>query len=359
MKRQAIALQDIAERGNLLLAVHKAARAKHLRPAVAGFLADLDARLATLAASILDRSAPVGAYRSFTIHDPKRRQIHAACFADRALHHAILNLAEPRFERMLVDSSYACRPGKGVHAAVARAQHNLRRFDWVVQVDVDGYFPAICHTRLKALLATRFKGDGFLALLGRIIDNGGTQGSGVPEQALQKRGLPIGSLTSQHFANAYLDAGDRWLLAQSTVRAHVRYMDDILWWCDSRAAAQATLAAFAGFLRDERGLTLKSSARVVASGAGLAYCGFRVRPGVVLPSQRKLTRYRQHAARIEHACAVGAADDRDLQRAAASAHAALAHCHSAGFRQAYWQQYPSVYDACSGPTLQAHGGAGL
>ena len=294
MKRQAITLAQLAEHGNLLLAVHKAAQGKHQRPAVARFLGDLDRHINALGASILDGSAPVGAYRSFTIHDPKRRQIHAACIADRVLHHAILNLAEPRFERMLVDSTYACRPGFGVHAAVAQAQRNSRRFDWVVQVDVDGYFPAICHTRLKALLATRFKGDGFLALLGRIIDSAGTQGSSLPEQALQKQGL-----------------------------------------------------------------TLKSSARVVPSGAGLAYCGFRVRPGVVLPSQRKLTRYRQHAARIEHACAVGAAGDRDLQRAAASAHAAMAHCHSAGFRQAYWQQYPSVYDACSGPTLQAHGGAGL
>ena len=221
MKRLAISLEQLAERSNLVLATWKAARGKRQRPPVARFLGELDARLDRLAASILNGEAPQGQYTSFTIHDPKRRLIHAACFADRVLQHAILNLAEPRFETMLVDSSYACRPGKGVHAAARQVQYNLQRFAWRVQVDVDGYFPSIDHACLKALLTRRFKDDGFLALLGRIIDTGGAAG----------RGLPIGSLTSQHFANAYLDAADRWLLEDHRVRAHVRYMDDTLWWC--------------------------------------------------------------------------------------------------------------------------------
>jgi hypothetical protein len=131
MKRLAIKIEAIADRSNLLLAVHKAARGKQQRPAVAAFLSELDARLAQLSAAILDGSAPSGDYRSLIIHDPKRRQIHAACFADRVLHHAVLNLAEPRFERMLVDSSYACRPGKGVHAAVAQCHSSgFRQSYW-------------------------------------------------------------------------------------------------------------------------------------------------------------------------------------------------------------------------------------
>lgn len=349
MKRLAITLAQIAAYDNLLLALYKAARGKRQRPPVVRFLADLDARLAQLANGIMHGGAPSGEYRSFILHDPKRRQIHAACFADRILHHAIMNIAEPRFEQMLVDSSYACRPGKGVHAAVAVAQQNLRRFAWVVQVDVDGYFPSICHATLKTLLASRFKGRDFLALLGRVIDLGGADGLG----------LPIGALTSQHFANAYLDGGDRWLLAQPHVRAHVRYMDDILWWCDSRAAAEASLAGFAEFLRMQRGLTLKASHRLGPSADGLAYCGYRVRLGAVLPSRRKLGRYRQHAGLIEQACAAGAVDGRQLQRAADSAHAALARCHSAGFRKNYWTSHPSVYDDAAGPIEAMQERAGL
>jgi RNA-directed DNA polymerase len=338
MKRQAITLDQVAARDNLLLATWKAARGKQRRPAVARFLIDLDGRLNALADNIRSGRAPQGRYRAFTIHDPKRRTIHAACFADRVLHHAVLNLCEARFEQMLVDSTYACRPGKGVHAAATQVQRNLCRFAWWVQVDVDGYFPSIEHVRLKELLHTRVKGADFLALLDRIIDSGAT---GVRPGY----GLPIGSLTSQHFANAYLDLGDRMLLAHPKVRAHVRYMDDILWWCDSREDARATLAAFSGFLRQECGLCLKENVRIGPSQAGVAYCGFRVRPGVILPSRRKLARYRQHTVQLEQAWAHGEISDRALQRAADTAQAALAHCQSLGFRPRFWREHFSAYSA--------------
>ncbi len=342
MKRLAISLDTIAGRNNLLLAVHKAARGKRQYPEIAHFLANLEAQLAQLAANIQNGSAPTGQYRSFTIHDPKRRQIHAACFADRVLHHAILNLAEPRFETMLVDTSYACRPGKGVHAAVAQVQRNLCRFPWVVQVDVASYFPHICHATLKDLLATRFKGAAFLALLRRIIDMGSAS-YGSPT------GLPIGALTSQHFANAYLDVADRWLLAQPGVGAHVRYMDDIAWWCHSRAAAEQSLAEFAQFLYQTRGLRLKPQAQVFASNGGMAYCGFRVQQGVILPSRRKLGRYRQHMGLIEQAILAGQCSEVQIQRASDNAHSPLAHCHSIGFRKNYWAKQKSGYDDAVGP----------
>lgn len=325
MQRDAVTLEALAARDNLLLATWKAARGKRERPAVARFLADLDARLDALAEDILAQRAPLGRCRRFTIHDPKRRVITAACFADRVLHHAILNLAEPRFERMLVDSSYACRPGKGVHAAVQRVQQQLQRWPWCVQVDVDGYFPTIDHGLLKALLARRFKGAGFLALLGRIIDAG--------RGATPGRGLPIGALTSQHFANAYLDAADRRLLAHPGVRAHVRYMDDIVWWCERRADALESLDALRDFLWRERRLRLKAGARIGRSEAGLAYCGFRVRPGVILASGRKLSRYRVGLARLQAALAGDGVSTAQVQRAQDGLLATLAGAQTLGFRQ--------------------------
>lgn len=325
MRRDSITLAELAERDNLVLATWKAARGKRQRAAVARFIGDLDRQLDTLAAEILEGRAPRGRFRRFTIHDPKRRIITAACFADRVLHHAILNLAEPRFERMLVPTCYACRPGKGVHAAALRVQRNLRRWPWFVQVDVDGYFPSIDHALLKALLARRFKGAGFLALLGRIIDAGATDQPG--------QGLPIGALTSQHFANAYLDAADRHLLAHPLVRAHVRYMDDIVWWCPTREAARATLTDLRTFLWDERRLRLKPAARIGVSAQGLAFCGFRIRPGVVLATSRKLSRYRQGLARVGHALGRDEVTAAQTQRAYASLLAALVGAQTTGFRQ--------------------------
>lgn len=325
MQRDAITLDELADRDNLLQATWRSARGKRERPAVARFLRHLDARLNTLAQAILEEHAPLGRFRRFTIHDPKRRVITAACFADRVLHHAILNLAEPRFERMLVESSYACRPGKGVHAAVVAVQRNLRRWSWVVQVDIDGYFPSIDHAMLKSLLSQRFKGKAFLALLGRIIDAGGHDHAGC--------GLPIGSLTSQHFANAYLDAADRFLLGHPGVRAHVRYMDDILWWCSSRDDAYATLDELRVFLWQARRLCLKPRVHIGRSRRGLSYCGFRIRPGVVLASSRKLARFRAGLARIDTALIRGMADEMQVQRASTDLLATLTGTQTLGFRQ--------------------------
>lgn len=326
MKRALIRLEEVAAWPNLLLATHKAARGKRQRPEVADFLADLPARLQALGAAIVNGTAPLGQYRAFLIHDPKRRLIHAADFPDRVLHHAILNLAEPVFEKTQVESSYACRPGKGVHRAVAQVRQNLCRHAWYAKIDVEGYFPAIPHAPLKNLLARRFKGAGFLDLLGRIIDASPGQVRG--------HGLPIGSLTSQHFANLYLDSADRLLLDQPGVRAHVRYMDDVLWWADSTAILHESLDRLDTHLRD-LGLTIKpSSVQIQRSDQGVSYCGFRIRQGVILPSRRKLRRYRRHMAallnpEIEQAESL-------LQRQADAIEATLAHSTSLDWRRRYW-----------------------
>lgn len=336
MKRQAITLPALADRSNLLLATWKATRGKRQRHEVVQFLADLDGRLNRLAASILAGQAPLGLQRQFTIHAPKRRLITAACLDDRVLHHAILNLAEPRFERMLVHGTYACRPGKGVHAAVAAVQQHLRQaqaWPWFVKVDVDGYFPAIDHAVLKALLARRFKGDDFLALLGRIIDAGAPVPPGQAQGQVVRKGLPIGALTSQHFANAYLDGADRFLLAHPGVAAAVRYMDDIVGWCPSLAAAQDSLAGLGDWLLRERQLRLKPGVQIGRSAQGLQYCGFRIRPGVLLASARKLSRYRAGLRRIGQALACDAASPPQAQRAHDGTLAILAAAQTLGFRQ--------------------------
>ena len=326
MKRLAVPLEALAERGNLALAACKAAQGKQQRPAVAAWLDDADTRLAGLTRRILDGTAPVGTVRQFEIHDPKRRLITAACFDDRVLHHAILNLAEPRFEQALTDVAFACRPGRGVHAAVAAVQRGLQHQPWVVQVDVDGYFPSIDHAALLALLARRFKGPGFLALLARIVD----AGSVAPG-----RGLPIGALTSQHFANAYLGSADRLLLAQPGVHGAVRYMDDMVWFCASRQAAQHSLAALRAHLADALKLQLKAGVVLRPSDQGLRFCGFRIRPGLVLPGARKLLRYRAVVRRLRAAEQVGWPAAL-LQRAHDANQSALLPAQSLRWRQRLW-----------------------
>ncbi|QQZ30681.1 hypothetical protein HMY34_19040 [Thiothrix subterranea] len=332
MKRHCIRLADIAAIDNLTLAVWKAARSKRHRPDVIRFTTQLDQHLQQLAQDIVQAKVPYARYREFYIHDPKERLIHAACFEDRVLHHAIMNLAEPVFERALVPTTYACRPDKGVHRAVAQVQANLRRYPWYVKTDISGYFPSIDHRILHDLLQRRFKGADFLFLLWRIIDS---------YHAKPDKGLPIGSLTSQHFANYYLDGTDRFLLEHLKVQAQVRYMDDTLFWCNSRAEANEKLAALREYLHVERQLHIKPNSQINRSSAGVSYCGYRILPGAILLSRRKRQRYQQLRRQWEQAWLDGQITELVLQQAYQSVHAITLHADSQAWRKQNLQLYPS------------------
>jgi hypothetical protein len=205
-------------------------------------------------------------------------------------------------------------------------QRGLQRWPWVVQVDVAGYFPSIRHDLALAQIARLFKGDDFLALMARILRSG---------TVTPGHGLPIGALTSQHLANHHLGQADRLLLAHSGVGAHVRYMDDLLWCCASLQAAQDSLVALRSHIEGELGLRLKPAVHLQPSHRGVRFCGFRVRPGVVLAGPRKLRRARQQARRLCRAEGAGVRDDH-LQRTAAAVQAALHPAQTARFQRSLW-----------------------
>ena len=203
MKRSAVGLAEIADMHNLAAAFHAAARGKRGRGDVEAFRGDLDRELSALHAGLLAGTLSPAPMRRFRIHDPKPRLIHAPCFRDRVLHHAIMAHVGPVLDRTLVFDTYACRAGKGTLAAVQRASAHARRNDWHAQIDVRGYFASIDHAVLLDLLARQFKNRGLMLLLARII---------LAHEDSPGRGLPIGTLTSQHFANFYLGGLDRRLL---------------------------------------------------------------------------------------------------------------------------------------------------
>lgn len=209
-----IAIHDVASLANLAAATWRAAAGKRDRRDVLAFIAYLDRSLTRLSRDLLSGAAPVNQYRSFTIRDPKRRTIHAPVFRDRVVHHALMAHAGPELTRRLIFDSYACRVGKGNLAAVMRAQFFARRYRWYGKLDVRGYFHSIHHGVLKAALRRCIKGSA-LPLCHRIIDG---------FETTPGRGLPIGALSSQYFANWYLGVIDRLLSDAPGVRAVVRYM---------------------------------------------------------------------------------------------------------------------------------------
>jgi retron-type reverse transcriptase len=332
MRRTRIDPAAVADYANLADAALKAARGKRAQTEVRAFFAHFDAYLARLADAIQTGNVPLGSYRCFQIHDPKPRLIHAPSFPDRVIHHALLNRMAETFERTEVASSYACRPGKGVLAAGRAAQHAIRRFPWYVKIDIRGYFNHIDHAILLRLLARRFKGRDGLALLARIIESYYTQ-PGL--------GLPIGTLTSQHFANFYLDGLDRFLLETLRVQAHARYMDDILWWCESRSVAKAQLDAVRVFARKHRRLEIKPNPQTNRSARGVTFCGFRILPGALRLSRRRRSCYQLGRNHWEVAWQRGEITALELQSAYAALHSIVAHGDTRGWRREQLLYFPA------------------
>ncbi len=227
---------------NLLAAHRKARRGKRDRPAVVRFELDLERNLFDLQRGLADHSYRPGNYRLFEIYDRKPRQIAAAPYRDRVVHHALMKLVEPALDPSFISDSYACRVGKGVHAAVERYQSWARRYAYSLKLDVRRYFPSIDHAILKQKLRDRIKDPDVLWLFDLIIDSApeGSLGESLPGDDLvdlmeRRCGLPIGNLTSQFLGNLYLDDLDHHLKETLRVPAYLRYVDDLILLTDGKS----------------------------------------------------------------------------------------------------------------------------
>jgi RNA-directed DNA polymerase len=267
MKRAGNLYDRIADPGNLRLAFIKSIRGKRGKAEAIAYAANLDANLRQLREHLLAERVDVGHYHFFTVHDPKERVICAASFPERVLHHAIMNVCEPVLERYAVHDSYACRTGKGMHAAVLRAQAFTRRYAWYLKLDIRQYFASIDHEIVMALIARRVKDNAVLRLIRTILGTYSVDPG---------RGLPIGNLLSQHLANFYLGHLDHWIKETLRVRGYVRYMDDFVLWAADKAALKGHLEGVRHFLESELKLELKENVQLNRCARGLPFLGYRV-----------------------------------------------------------------------------------
>ena len=312
-------LEDVARRDHLAEAAFLAARGKRHRPEVREFLDDLEGRISELRNEILNGTVRVGEGHRFEIRDPKPRAIFAPCFRERVLHHALIGQVGPVLDRALINDSYACRAGKGTLAAITRVYGHVRRFPWYAKMDVRAYFASIRHSILMERLRHRIKGNDVLSLVGRILAAHGG-GSG--------QGLPIGALTSQCLANYYLDPLDRFLLEESATLGYVRYMDDFVFWTESRQDAIRLVREAGEFLKRNLELTAKAPVQINRCARGITVCGFRILPGSIHLGRRRKRRYLEARRRCEVAYQAGTIDAAQLQRAHDAALAITAHAET-------------------------------
>jgi retron-type reverse transcriptase len=243
-----------------------------------------------------------------------------------------MNHVGPVLERGAVHHSYACRLGRGNHAALRHALACTRRSAWCLRLDVRRYFDHIDHEVLKRLLRGRLKDPEVLRTLDSVIDSFST-GKG--------RGIPIGTLTSQHFANFYLNGFDHWVLETRSCKGYVRYMDDMVLWHDDPAALHEAEEAARCWMYAERRLELKARSTPQRCTDGVPFLGHRITKSGLFPSRTLRRRVRVRLRENEEAHRQGALSDEALQRRTDSVLAIVHHARCHGWRRRTVSALPS------------------
>ena len=275
----------ITDLEELYLAYRRARRCKRKSPVMVAFTYDLESQLVRLQRELRNEGYRPSGYRGFMIFDPKPRKVYAAAFRDRVVHHSLCAAIEPIFDRTMIYDSYACRKGKGTHAALARLDHFWRSSEslgpaYILRLDVSKYFFSIDHGVLGDLICCRLREKPVRDLVWTIL---GSLSTGDKPGV----GIPIGNLTSQLFANVYLDQLDHFAKETLHIRHYIRYMDDIAIFANDKAALRSWLAEIEGFVGERLHLTLNPKrTRLHPAREGVPWLGFRV----LAPGRRRLSR---------------------------------------------------------------------
>ena len=334
---------------NLFLAYRAAARGKRGRPEVAAFERDLEPNLFRLQEELLAQTYRPGPYRHFPIRDPKPRVISAAPFRDRVVHHALVRIIEPIFERRFVYDSYACRVGKGTHRALDRAQAFARRYPYVLQCDLIHFFPSVDHAILRQILARPIADGRALQLIDLIIESGRDIPNRRPPpyfpgddlfSATRPRGLPIGNLTSQFWANCYLDPLDQFVKRKLKCCGYVRYVDDLLLFGEDKPTLWRWKAEIAGFLVGLRQRLHERESTVYPVRNGIPFLGFRIYPNRRRLKRRNGVAFARRFRALRAAVAAGESTQEQLYQSVQGWLAHAAHGDTLGLRRALVSAYP-------------------
>lgn len=326
---QVLASADLFEHitawDNLIAAWREARRGKRNRPEVRAFEHDLEANLVSLHEHLLRGTWKPGEPRRFWVRDPKWREITAPPFPDRIVHHALVRVVEPLFEHRFIYDSYACRKGKGTHAAVRRTQSFLRRAKrrwgddaYIIKIDAKNYFASINHDILLRRIARVVTCERTLALWRSVLSGYGFDGVG----------LPVGALTSQLAANILLDALDHRIKDDWGVREYVRYMDDFVLIAPDKTTAACWIDAIADELA-ALGLRPNPKSGYWPLKRGVDFCGYRIWTTHIRPRRRAIRTWKARFRRLAGLYARGAATLHCCRAAVMSFLAVMRHANAA------------------------------
>ncbi len=326
MKRRSNLFESIIDYQNTCEAWLKSIKGKRKSTCVLLFSRNVPENLKTIRGRLMSGSPDWGNYRSFIVTDPKKRLISAAPFEQRIMHHAIMNILEPVFERQLIFHCYACRKGKGMHAAVQYAFRLCKACGYFIKLDVRKYFDSIDHETLKRQLCRIIKDDRTLSLIYGIIDSYHT---------LSGKGLPIGNLTSQFFANLYLSCLDHYILEHLKPAGYVRYMDDFVLWHDDKQKLQNMHSSLKSYAENVLRLELKPPV-IDSTKQGLPFLGFLIKSSGIFLLRKSKLRMKKWAKLIGSELLQGKISEEQAAMRATSVNAAVILARCLSFRVKLW-----------------------
>lgn len=276
---------------NLFNAYKKAISCKRYRPDVMAYTDQLEENLIELQNEFIWKTYSMGRYNIFYVYEPKKRMIMSLQFKDRVAQHAIYSILNPYFEKQFISDSYACRVGKGTHRAIRQLQRWLRKTDrslkrfYYLKLDISKYFYRVDHEVLMGILQRKIADKDLLHVLSVIINCedthfglplGADVGNVAYDELLGEVGLPIGNLTSQMFANLYLNELDQHCKHHLHLHYYIRYMDDIIILHHDKKYLERIKQDIAKFLADNLHLQLNSKTCIRPTSMGIEFVGFRV-----------------------------------------------------------------------------------
>lgn len=332
-----------------LLEAHRNARkGKRYRPEIMGFTSKLEDNLFLVQLCMKDGNYELGPYRKLWVYIPKKRLVMALDYPDRIVQWCLYMYLYPIYDRLFIEDSYACRKSKGSHRAADRLQYWMRQVDrkpgprwYYLKLDISKYFYRVNHEKLLEILARRVKDPDMMDFIRRVVNSraepfglppGRTPENTPPEEWLYDVGMPIGNLTSQLFANIYLNELDQHCKHILKIHYYVRYQDDVIILGPDAATLHEWKNAIEIFLREELALDLNNKTSIRPIRQGVEFVGVRIWPTHMKLRKSTTRRIKREVRKISALYAAGDMTKEAFGRRVASIRGLLKHTECASLR---------------------------
>jgi retron-type reverse transcriptase len=312
------------------------------------FSANLEENLIQIQNELIYKTYKVGRYREFFVYDPKKRLIMALPFKDRVIQWAIYRQINPILDKQFIYDSYGCRVGKGTHKAADRLQYWLRQVSrkpekyYYLKLDISKYFYRVDHQVLMDIIKKEFDDPNLIWLMDKIINSEDTK-FGLPlnmdpdkctkEDRLAEVGMPIGNLTSQMFANLYLNELDQYAKHQLRLHYYIRYMDDIIILHHDKKYLHAVKDEIEQFLNDNLKLQLNKKTAIRPISCGIEFIGFRIWPTHRKLKKKTALKMKHRLKYLQKAYKRGEIGFQEVNSSVQSYFGMLKHCNSYNLRR--------------------------